>query len=247
MARGSAPAEGSQKKPDRPVTAVRAPKRALPVTDERRLRAALASLALRERRIVELRYGLDGKEPQSLRQIGKRVGVSGERVRQLESRALSKLGVEDGMTAGEWVDQAKRVRRPEPGLARHALQAWTLLLLRLGPAYGYELIKRLDQRGFRVSGPRLYRLLRDLERGGLVRSDWAPSSGVGPDRRVYRLTRKGTRQLHDDADVLQRDCESLQRFFTDYADALATRGSNQRTAARRSADQPATQERRHSG
>lgn len=104
-----------------------------------------------------------------MRQIGNRVGISGERVRQLESRALSRLGVDDGMSAGEWVDQAKRVRRPEPALPRHALQAWTPLLLCSGPAYGYELIKRLDNRGFRVSGPRLYRLLRELEPSGLVR------------------------------------------------------------------------------
>lgn len=90
-----------------------------------------------------------------MRQIGNRVGISGERVRQLESRALSRLGVDDGMSAGEWVDQAKRVRRPEPALPRHALQAWTLLLLCSGPAYGYELIKRLDNRGFRLRPPAL--------------------------------------------------------------------------------------------
>jgi len=127
--------------------------------------------------------------------------------------------------------------QPEPALSRPVLQAWTLLLLRVGPAYGYELIKRLDQRGFRVSGPRLYRLLRELEPSGLVRSEWA-NGATGPERRVYRLTRKGSRQLHDDGDILQRQCESLQLFFTDYADVLATRGKGQRAAARRSVDEP---------
>ncbi len=219
------------------MSTLRAPKRALPITDQRRLRAALAGLAPRERRILELRYGLDGEQRQSLQQIGKQIGVSGPRVRQLETRALSRLGVGEGMTAGEWVDQAKRVGQAEPALRRHALQAWTLLLLHQGPACGYQLIKRLEERGWRTSAPRLYRLLHELEQRGLVRSDWAPSSRAGPERRVYTLTSKGSRQLHHDALILQRHCESLQRFFTDYADAQAMPSSQQPAAAQTSADQ----------
>jgi RNA polymerase primary sigma factor len=52
----------------------------------------LASLDTRERSIIQQRYGLDdGGEPQTLEQIGRRFGVSKERVRQLEARALMKL------------------------------------------------------------------------------------------------------------------------------------------------------------
>jgi RNA polymerase primary sigma factor len=52
----------------------------------------LATLDLRERSILQQRYGLDdGGEPQTLEQIGRRFGVSKERVRQLEARALMKL------------------------------------------------------------------------------------------------------------------------------------------------------------
>ncbi len=52
----------------------------------------LASLDTRERSIIQQRYGLDdGGEPQTLEQIGRRFGVSKERVRQLEARALTKL------------------------------------------------------------------------------------------------------------------------------------------------------------
>jgi DNA-directed RNA polymerase sigma subunit (sigma70/sigma32) len=40
--------------------------------------------------VLEARYGLDG-EQQTLREIGDRLGVSAERVRQLERRALGKL------------------------------------------------------------------------------------------------------------------------------------------------------------
>ncbi len=64
--------------------------------------------------------------------------------------------------------------------------------------------------------PRLYRLLRELEQSRLVRSNWANSTS-GPERRVYRLTRKGARQLEADAQALNRLFEALQRFFEHYA------------------------------
>ena len=54
---------------------------------------ALAKLSDRERRLVELRFGIGG-DPQSLETIGKELGVSRERVRQIEGEALAKLEVE---------------------------------------------------------------------------------------------------------------------------------------------------------
>jgi RNA polymerase sigma factor (sigma-70 family) len=55
------------------------------------LHSLLAGLSERERHVLALRYGLDDDEL-SLRQVGERLGLSGERVRQLERRALAKLG-----------------------------------------------------------------------------------------------------------------------------------------------------------
>ena len=51
---------------------------------------AIAQLPERERRIVELRFGIGG-EPKALEAIGKELGITRERVRQLEAEALTKL------------------------------------------------------------------------------------------------------------------------------------------------------------
>jgi RNA polymerase primary sigma factor len=52
---------------------------------------ALAILGERERGVIVLRYGLYGSEPTTLHEIGRRLGVSRERVRQLETEALKCL------------------------------------------------------------------------------------------------------------------------------------------------------------
>jgi RNA polymerase primary sigma factor len=52
---------------------------------------ALATLEPRLRRVVSLRFGLDGGTPRTLDEIGAEVGVTRERVRQLETRALRNL------------------------------------------------------------------------------------------------------------------------------------------------------------
>ena len=51
----------------------------------------LARLTDRERAVMRLRYGLDGQDPATLEDAGRRLGVSPERVRQIEVRALEKL------------------------------------------------------------------------------------------------------------------------------------------------------------
>jgi RNA polymerase primary sigma factor len=67
------------------------------------VRTMLGLLDDRERRIVELRYGLDGGGPRDLAEVGKEIGVTRERVRQIEARILSKLRHPSmaGVDAGE--------------------------------------------------------------------------------------------------------------------------------------------------
>ncbi|HLB04748.1 MAG TPA: sigma-70 family RNA polymerase sigma factor [Gaiellaceae bacterium] len=55
------------------------------------LERALSSLPERDRRVLELRYGLRGEEPHTLEHIGKRLGITRERVRQIEVESLARL------------------------------------------------------------------------------------------------------------------------------------------------------------
>ena len=56
------------------------------------LAIALRSLPDRHRTVVMLRYGLDDAEPKTLEEIGRRLGLTRERVRQIEVEALKRLG-----------------------------------------------------------------------------------------------------------------------------------------------------------
>ncbi|MCW2922598.1 MAG: sigma-70 family polymerase sigma factor [Thermoleophilia bacterium] len=55
------------------------------------LRRVLQSLSQRERRVLELRYGLAGEHPRTLDEVGREFGVTRERIRQIENQALRKL------------------------------------------------------------------------------------------------------------------------------------------------------------
>jgi RNA polymerase primary sigma factor len=52
---------------------------------------ALAMLPYRERKVIELRFGLKGEHPRTLEEVAKRFGVTRERIRQIEAKALAKL------------------------------------------------------------------------------------------------------------------------------------------------------------
>src|SRR3954451_1916511 len=52
---------------------------------------ALESLPERERRVIELRYGLTGDRPRTLEEVGRAFGVTRERIRQIENNTLKKL------------------------------------------------------------------------------------------------------------------------------------------------------------
>ncbi|MEX2102364.1 MAG: sigma-70 family RNA polymerase sigma factor, partial [Gaiellaceae bacterium] len=55
------------------------------------LRRILSMLSARERRVLELRYGLNGQHPRTLDEVGRTFNVTRERVRQIENQSLKKL------------------------------------------------------------------------------------------------------------------------------------------------------------
>ena len=55
------------------------------------LGSALEELDPKEEKVIKLRFGLDGEEPRTLKEIGEMMGLSRERIRQIEAQALQKL------------------------------------------------------------------------------------------------------------------------------------------------------------
>jgi RNA polymerase primary sigma factor len=58
---------------------------------EEAVRRALDNLSEQERRVIQLRYGINGDEPTPLREAGRKLGLSPERVRRIEHKALERL------------------------------------------------------------------------------------------------------------------------------------------------------------
>jgi RNA polymerase primary sigma factor len=65
--------------------------RTVEILTKEALREALENLSYRERRVLELRYGLDGEHPRTLDEVGRTFNVTRERVRQIENQSLKKL------------------------------------------------------------------------------------------------------------------------------------------------------------
>ncbi len=55
------------------------------------LRKALGDLDVKEEKVLRLRFGLDGVDPKTLKEIGEMMNLSRERIRQIEAQALEKL------------------------------------------------------------------------------------------------------------------------------------------------------------
>jgi RNA polymerase primary sigma factor len=73
--------------------------RAAAVLTKEALHEALGNLSYRERRVLEMRYGLDDECPRTLEEVGRKFSVTRERVRQIESQSIRKLQALDAAQA----------------------------------------------------------------------------------------------------------------------------------------------------
>ncbi len=106
---------------------------------------------------------------------------------------------------------------------RNFLRSCVLLLLAETPAHGYDLLERLTEFGLDSNPGGLYRALRSMEHGGLIRSAWKPSM-LGPDRRLYTLTARGSRQLDASANALERIRNTIELYLERRRALRATEG-----------------------
>jgi PadR family transcriptional regulator, regulatory protein PadR len=98
----------------------------------------------------------------------------------------------------------------------NVLKAWSLLMLRGESAHGYDISRRLGENGLQADRSTIYRTLRDLEACGFVSSGWQPSDDGGPHKRVYKLTRKGRRELARTAQEMADAKAKFDRFVGVY-------------------------------
>ncbi|MDP2949368.1 MAG: sigma factor-like helix-turn-helix DNA-binding protein, partial [Chloroflexota bacterium] len=125
----------------------------LPSPSQDSLTSLLSALPDRQRNVLLLRYGLQSGEPLSLRQAGKRLGITGERVRLIERDAVARL-----WRMGEparWASQPLVDALTESGgIAR--FEDIMAALRRKAPPYErpseglVRFLRRLDQRVVRV-------------------------------------------------------------------------------------------------
>ncbi|MBW1980072.1 MAG: helix-turn-helix transcriptional regulator [Deltaproteobacteria bacterium] len=104
------------------------------------------------------------------------------------------------------------------GKTERFLQPSLLLALKMRPSYGYELIEKISSFGFvdgNIDPGIIYRHLRRLETEGFVSSRW-DTTGSGPARRYYHLTREGEELLRNWIPFMQKSKDALSRFLDHY-------------------------------
>jgi PadR family transcriptional regulator len=101
------------------------------------------------------------------------------------------------------------------GKTERFIQPCLLLALQKQPSYGYDLLEKILEFGF-LDGPpdpgMVYRHLRKMEQEGFVSSSW-DTSGTGPARRNYRITKEGGELLRSWIPFMERNLRSLGKFL----------------------------------
>lgn len=113
--------------------------------------------------------------------------------------------------------------RCDGGQPKNFAHPCLLLLLAEAPAHGYELIERMRPFGFDPGDPAtIYRTLRQMERDGIVTSEWALPER-GPARRVYALTELGAELLAAWAQRLEENRAIVDAFLARFEQEVRSR------------------------
>jgi PadR family transcriptional regulator PadR len=75
------------------------------------------------------------------------------------------------------------------------------------PTYGYNVMEAFKERSLgshRLETGSVYTLLRRMEGAGLLESEWEHSEKAGPDRRIYKVTKRGTEALRSGLESISR-------------------------------------------
>jgi PadR family transcriptional regulator len=109
---------------------------------------------------------------------------------------------------GRWQVRARLERFTEPAV---------LLVLRDSPGHGYELLEKLQalMPAERIDMGNLYRILRSLERDGLVDSAW-DDDAPGPAKRIYVITESGLRVLAQWVEAFTKIERQIEQFRKRY-------------------------------
>ena len=111
-----------------------------------------------------------------------------------------------------------RGRDPSGTIGRN-IEPFLLLELVRQPSYGYELIRRLADYGFRRATDEpgvVYKVLRSLEDHGSILSTWSTQES-GPARRYYEITADGRELLQRRVGQLRRTQDRIDRLLREYA------------------------------
>ncbi len=145
---------------DKPDDSVIAPDTyAINTFNREKMKEALEELSYRERRTLELRYGLGGEAPQTIDEVGRVFNVTRERIRQIENQSLKKLQLmpaaqhlRSELDTGPYKPSRGRQRLEQQQEAQRQLERMASSALRGPLSYGDTLQQIADEAGLSIAG-----------------------------------------------------------------------------------------------
>jgi len=148
---------------------------------QRQLESVLHTLSEREKEVIQLRFGLIEGHPQTLEEVGRQFGVTRERIRQIESKTLSKLRhLRRSLTRARFVSLLRAASKADPSRTTFLTPRENEILRLVAKGYSYREIAEKLFISTKTVQNHIHNLVAKLrlneERRG---SKGEPSSGAG--------------------------------------------------------------------